>query len=187
MNKQFNFAFFDFDGVIVDSELARINTYKDLFREVFEIDIEVSKNMIGHPESWNLKNLLELYKIDFDFKVLEELKKVRSKWLVKEAEKGFNGVNSVLQVITGLESKKIPMAIVTNSSYKYISCAFKNLSFDLSGFSITTAEDVLSSKPSPEIYLKALEWSGGQKIYVPRFGLSDGMIKYMYKSFNSRS
>ena len=32
-----------------------------------------------------------------------------------------------------------------------------------------------------KIYLKALEWSGGQKIYVPKFGLSEGMIKYMYK------
>ena len=41
--------------------------------------------------------------------------------------------------------------------------------------------------PAARIYLKALEWSGGQKIYVPRFGLSDGMIKYMYKNFNSRS
>lgn len=36
--------------------------------------------------------------------------------------------------------------------------------------------------PAARIYLKALEWSGGQKIYVPRFGLSDGMIKYMYNN-----
>ena len=35
--------------------------------------------------------------------------------------------------------------------------------------------------PAARIYLKALEWSGGQKIYVPKFGLSDGMIKYMHK------
>lgn len=41
--------------------------------------------------------------------------------------------------------------------------------------------------PAAKIYLKALEWSGGQKIYVPRFGLSDGMIKYMYKNFNNRT
>ena len=41
--------------------------------------------------------------------------------------------------------------------------------------------------PAARIYLKALEWSGGQKIYVPRFGLSDGMIKYMYKNFNNRT
>jgi len=36
--------------------------------------------------------------------------------------------------------------------------------------------------PAAKIFLKALEWSGGQKIYVPKFGLSDGMIKYMYKN-----
>ena len=41
--------------------------------------------------------------------------------------------------------------------------------------------------PAARIYLKALEWSGGQKIYVPRFGLSDGIIKHMYKNLNSRS
>jgi len=35
--------------------------------------------------------------------------------------------------------------------------------------------------PAARIYLKALEWSGGQKIYVPRFGLSDGMIKFIHK------
>ena len=40
--------------------------------------------------------------------------------------------------------------------------------------------------PAARIYLKALEWSGGQNIYVPRFGLSDGMIKYMYKNLNNR-
>lgn len=36
--------------------------------------------------------------------------------------------------------------------------------------------------PAAKIYLKSLKWSGGQKIYVPKFGLSDGMIKYMYKN-----
>ena len=36
--------------------------------------------------------------------------------------------------------------------------------------------------PAARIYLKALEWSGGQNIYVPKFGLSDGIIKYMHKN-----
>ena len=36
--------------------------------------------------------------------------------------------------------------------------------------------------PAARIYLKALEWSGGHRIYVPKFGLSDGMIKYMHKN-----
>jgi len=40
--------------------------------------------------------------------------------------------------------------------------------------------------PAARIYLKALEWSGGQKIYVPKFGLSDGMIKYMHKNHKKK-
>lgn len=35
--------------------------------------------------------------------------------------------------------------------------------------------------PATQIYLKALQWSGASEIYVPKIGLSDGMIKVLYK------
>jgi exopolyphosphatase/guanosine-5'-triphosphate,3'-diphosphate pyrophosphatase len=38
--------------------------------------------------------------------------------------------------------------------------------------------------PALEIYLKALKWSGATKVFVPKIGLSDGMIKMMYKKHN---
>ena len=41
--------------------------------------------------------------------------------------------------------------------------------------------------PAARIYLKALQWSGGQKIYVPKFGLSDGMIKFMHKQQHKKN
>lgn len=34
--------------------------------------------------------------------------------------------------------------------------------------------------PATEIYLRTLQWAGASKIYVPKIGLSDGMIKEMY-------
>jgi exopolyphosphatase/guanosine-5'-triphosphate,3'-diphosphate pyrophosphatase len=34
--------------------------------------------------------------------------------------------------------------------------------------------------PATQIYLKALSWSGASEIYVPKIGLSDGMIKVLY-------
>ena len=34
--------------------------------------------------------------------------------------------------------------------------------------------------PAAEIFLKALEWSGSTEIYVPKMGLADGMIKFLY-------
>ena len=41
--------------------------------------------------------------------------------------------------------------------------------------------------PAARIFLKALEWSGGQNIYVPKVGLSDGMIKYLYKKSKKKA
>ncbi|MEL0202011.1 MAG: exopolyphosphatase, partial [Flavobacteriaceae bacterium] len=34
--------------------------------------------------------------------------------------------------------------------------------------------------PATEIYLRTLQWAGASRIYVPRIGLADGMIKEMY-------
>lgn len=39
--------------------------------------------------------------------------------------------------------------------------------------------------PALEIYLKALKWSGATKVFVPKIGLADGMIKMMYKKYNT--
>ena len=38
--------------------------------------------------------------------------------------------------------------------------------------------------PATQIYLKALQWSGCSEIYVPKIGLSDGMIKVLYQENN---
>ncbi len=34
--------------------------------------------------------------------------------------------------------------------------------------------------PATKIYRRAMQWAGADKIYVPKIGLSDGMIKYQY-------
>jgi exopolyphosphatase/guanosine-5'-triphosphate,3'-diphosphate pyrophosphatase len=34
--------------------------------------------------------------------------------------------------------------------------------------------------PASKIYLQAMKWSGAKQIYVPKIGLSDGIVKAMY-------
>lgn len=34
--------------------------------------------------------------------------------------------------------------------------------------------------PATRIYLNAMKWSGARQIYVPKIGLSDGIVKAMY-------
>jgi beta-phosphoglucomutase-like phosphatase (HAD superfamily) len=67
MNGKFEYAFFDFDGVIVDSEPIRMDTYKNLFLEVYGVDIDIDKySMVGKSENHNLANLLKINNLDND-------------------------------------------------------------------------------------------------------------------------
>ena len=34
--------------------------------------------------------------------------------------------------------------------------------------------------PATKIYLSAMKWSGARRIYVPKIGLSDGIVKSLY-------
>jgi len=36
--------------------------------------------------------------------------------------------------------------------------------------------------PATKIYVSAMEWSKSDKIYVPKIGLADGIIKSLYYS-----
>jgi exopolyphosphatase/guanosine-5'-triphosphate,3'-diphosphate pyrophosphatase len=36
--------------------------------------------------------------------------------------------------------------------------------------------------PATKIYRRAMQWSGAQKVYVPKIGLADGIIKYLYQN-----
>ena len=36
--------------------------------------------------------------------------------------------------------------------------------------------------PASKIYLNAMKWSGATKIYVPKIGLSDGIIKNLHQN-----
>ena len=41
--------------------------------------------------------------------------------------------------------------------------------------------------PATELFIKTLKWSGAKVIYVPKVGLSDGMIRELYKNKKSVS
>lgn len=69
-------------------------------------------------------------------------------------------------------------------SYVYLSAQFQKLSgmsyeerITKLGLNPDRADVII---PATRIYLNAMKWSGARQIYVPKIGLSDGIVKAMY-------
>ncbi|MDA9139237.1 rod shape-determining protein [Flavobacteriaceae bacterium] len=112
-------------------------------------------------------------------------------WLQKHT-KEFNkitllgsggNINKLIKLSKVKEGK--PLSLISlNVIYKELeslSYEERMINFELN---LDRADVIL---PAARIYLKALEWSGGQNIYVPKVGLSDGMIKYLYKKSKKKA
>lgn len=110
------------------------------------------------------------------------------KWIVTNTKKtskinllGSGGnINKLFKLSNTKEGKPL-MFITLNTFYQ----EFKKMSYEERvlkyNLNLDRADVIL---PALEIYLKALKWSGASKVYVPKIGLSDGMVKVMYKKYN---
>ena len=90
-------------------------------------------------------------------------------------------INKVFKLLDNKEGNPITY-IKLNSFYndlKVLSYEERILKYNLN---LDRADVII---PALEIYLKAFNWSGANKIFVPKIGLSDGMIKMMYKKYNA--
>ncbi len=118
--------------------------------------------------------------------VEEEYFKGEVKSWIKENTKDLN---EVIAIGSGGNINKIyKMAEVkegTPLTYNYLKKQYKflkSLTYDQRmddlGLNPDRADVIL---PATRIYLKAMKWSGAQKIYVPKIGLADGTIRYICK------
>ena len=85
-------------------------------------------------------------------------------------------INKLFKMSGRTEGKPISY-IYLNAQYQFL----KQMSFDerVSELSLNPDRaDVII--PATKIYLSAMKWSGARKIYVPKIGLSDGIIKSLF-------
>lgn len=85
-------------------------------------------------------------------------------------------INKIFKM-SGQKIDKPLSYIYMNAHYRFL----KNMSYDdrISelGLNPDRADVII---PATKIYLSAMKWSGAKKIYVPKIGLSDGIIKSLY-------
>ena len=87
-------------------------------------------------------------------------------------------INKLFKMSGRVEGKPISY-IYLNAQYQFL----KNMSFNdrVSELSLNPDRaDVII--PATKIYLSAMKWSGARKIYVPKIGLADGIIKSLHQN-----
>ena len=113
------------------------------------------------------------------FKEVQKWIETNTKGLKKLSLIGSGGNINKLFKMSGRTIGKPISYIYLNAQYQFL----KNMSYDdrVSELSLNPDRaDVII--PATKIYLSAMKWSGARKIYVPKIGLADGIIKSLYRN-----
>ncbi|MFN0730218.1 Ppx/GppA phosphatase family protein [Polaribacter gochangensis] len=113
------------------------------------------------------------------FKEVQKWVEANTKDLKKLSLIGSGGNINKIFKMSGRTIGKPISYIYLNAQYQFL----KKMSFDdrISELSLNPDRaDVII--PATKIYLSAMKWSGARKIYVPKIGLADGIIKSLYRN-----
>lgn len=147
------------DGCVVDSEYTYVYAWHEVFKE-YNIPIELEEIL-----TWRGKNNLAINQtINQYTNSMEEvliLRKIRDErfWL-KMAKNEVNLKPFVHEIFDFLDSKQIPFALVTSTPKEKASRILTHFNLIHRFKFMVFGDDVKESKPSPEMYLKAVTLSG---------------------------
>ncbi len=106
------------------------------------------------------------------------------KWITTNCEPfeeitliGSGGNINKLFKLSGKQQDKPLSFLYLNSQYQYLSSLTYEQRIAELGLNTDRADVII---PATRIYLNAMKWSGARQIYVPKIGLSDGIVKAMY-------
>jgi len=103
--------------------------------------------------------------------------KKSSKDLPKLSLIGSGGnINKIFKMSGKAEGKPLSY-IYLNSYYNFLNQMSYNQRISELDLNPDRADVII---PAAKIYVQAMKWSGAKKIYVPKIGLSDGIIKSLY-------
>ncbi len=122
----------------------------------------------------------------------KETNKKRFKKMKNWIEKNVSGVKNISLIgsggninklfkMSGLEIGRPMSNVYLQSKYKSLKkMTYEQRVADL-GLNPDRADVII---PATKIYLSAMKWSGAKQLFVPKIGLSDGIIKQLHKTQN---
>lgn len=152
--------FFDFDGVIVDSEqvhMVAARAASETFGVTFTRDYYY-KILLGFDDVGLFTHLwAEQLGQKPDEALLKDLMKKKNATFMEKIRTELVFFDGVVDLINRLNAKSIPLAVVSGALRKEIELCLEVGSIKNLFPCIVSANDVARSKPHPEAYLKAFQ------------------------------
>ena len=154
---------FDMDGVIVNSEPLHHLAYKKMFEE-FQLDVSNSlyESFTGQSTYSICKQLCDIFNLNKDPNELVLSKRKHFK-VIFEGDSSFQMIDGAMNLIENYFNNDLTLILASSASMTNINRIFKK--FDLNKFfkAKISGADLKESKPNPEIFVKAAEFSGFDK------------------------
>lgn len=147
---------FDMDGVLIDTEKISFDSFKKVFKDYnYQIDEEFYIKLIGHNVKSIKQIMLSEYGDDFPFDEIYDKKVKLSIDTIKK--EGLTVKRGVQQLIDYLKDNNYRIAVATSTRRQRAYEHLKEIGVLDKVDYVICGDQVMNSKPDPEIFLKAAE------------------------------
>ncbi len=151
---------FDMDGVIIDSEPIYFRVILKMFREMgIGMTEEELTNFVGRSDLW--ETIKQEYDANFD---VDEINREEQRRFLDYLNNHFDGgpIDGVEELLRSLNEKNYKLALASSSRVENINTVLNKLNLERYFPLRISGADLETSKPHPEIFLKAAEMAGAQ-------------------------
>ena len=151
---------FDMDGVIIDTEPLHRKAYFKMFADVnINVDEALYESFTGQSTLDICKRLVQHFKLNEPPELLVKLKRQHFKILF-DTDTDLQLVDGVLELIQDYYNNGLKLVVASSASMPNINRVFERFDLDKYFSGKFSGADLKASKPHPEIFIKAQEYTG---------------------------
>ncbi len=149
---------FDMDGVLVDSEPLHLLSMQ-MFLSRFKIDYQEEDNreFLGRKDLVIAQTLIDRFSLTMTAREFVDCKEELLSSLLEERAQARPGV---YEILAEAKEAKIPMAVASSATMATIQLVMRRLNIGSYFSKFCSGEEVVNSKPAPDIFLLAAERLG---------------------------